>query len=624
LEEAIDVLGPPKETAEGGKKQFRDGVLYKDIEGRRGHCYYGRSDVGLRLFFADYKVAALYVTRSGWVDGLGGGNLSRTVRQSDLVKSFPKIDRRPKPTNWERGEMKSLPGYNPDSPNPFQVDLRGYDLSKLDLRDFLDNLLYSTFDERTIWPDSDRMPKGFDWKRLVEIGKNPGLGVRKLHEKGITGRDVGIAIIDNPLLVDHREYVERLRLYEEINVLEMKEAEGGHGADAHMHGTAAVSIAVGKTLGVAPEADVYYVATWPFDFGPKGAKGDTRLNFKYRAQAVNRILEINKQLPKDKKIRVISMSIGWDPSQEGYKEITEAMEKAKAEGMLVICSSTEQVHGLKFHGLGRSPLGDPDDFNSYGPASWGQHLSWGKDRLLVPMDSRTTASPTGADEYVFYRRGGWSWAIPYIAGVYALAAQVDPKIYPERFWALAMKTGSTVEVENKGSKMSLGSIAGPVELIGAIEAGDLSNNDAVTAELARYKTSSESTPDNVEFRKDFNAKVAQLDIDNGKVDDVIRIFGEPQSYLWGKKTFTKNNLPDRYLMRYPNGLSIFVVRDRIEELRHHGPGTGYLWRGKLRVGSSLEEAIDVLGPPKETAEGGKKQFRDGVLYGRTWVYGYSS
>ncbi|HUW19201.1 MAG TPA: S8/S53 family peptidase [Sedimentisphaerales bacterium] len=614
LGEVLEVVGRPTETVEGGPVEFRDGVLYKDFDGRKGGCYYGRSDLSLRLFFADYKVVALYVTRSGWVDGPGGGNLSKTVRQSDLAKSFPKIDRRPKPTNWQRGQLKSVPGYNRDSTNPFQVDLRGYDLSKLDLRGFLDNLLHSTFDERTIWPGSDRMSKGFDSRRLVEIGKNPGLGVRKLHDKGITGRDVAIAIIDNPLLVDHREYVERLRLYEEINVLEMKEAEGGHGADAHMHGTAVVSIAAGKTLGVAPQADVYYVATWPFDFGTKGAKGQARLNFKYRAQAVNRILEINKQLPKDKKIRVISMSIGWDPSQEGYKEITEAMEKAKAEGMLVICSSTEQIHGLKFHGLGRSPLGDPDDFNSYTPASWGQHLSQGKDRLLVPMDSRTTASPTGAEEYVFYRHGGWSWAIPYIAGVYALAAQVDPKIYPERFWALAMKTGRTIQMQNKGGNMALGPILDPVKLIGAIEAGDLSDNDAVTAELAKYKTVGESTPDNVEFRKDFNAKVAQLDIDNGKVEDIIRIFGEPQSYLWGKKTFTKDNLPDRYLMRYPNGFGVLVVRERIEELRHHGPGTGYLWRGKLRVGSSIEEVLEVVGRPTETVEGGPVGFKDGVLY----------
>jgi len=62
------------------------------------------------------------------------------------------------------------------------------------------------------------------------------------------------------------------------------------------------------------------------------------------------------------------------------------------------------------------------------------------------MDSRTTASFTGISEYVFYREGGWSWSIPYIAGLYALAAQVDPEIPPERFWSLAMETGRTIEL----------------------------------------------------------------------------------------------------------------------------------------------------------------------------------
>jgi hypothetical protein len=57
------------------------------------------------------------------------------------------------------------------------------------------------------------------------------------------------------------------------------------------------------------------------------------------------------------------------------------------------------------------------------------------------MDSRTTASPTGKEDYVFYRQGGWSWAIPYLAGMYTLAVQVKPDITPEEFWDTALNTG---------------------------------------------------------------------------------------------------------------------------------------------------------------------------------------
>jgi hypothetical protein len=43
------------------------------------------------------------------------------------------------------------------------------------------------------------MPQDFDWERIMELGKNPGLGIRKLHTQGITGRGIGIAIIDQTL-----------------------------------------------------------------------------------------------------------------------------------------------------------------------------------------------------------------------------------------------------------------------------------------------------------------------------------------------------------------------------------------------------------------------------------------
>lgn len=85
------------------------------------------------------------------------------------------------------------------------------------------------------------------------------------------------------------------------------------------------------------------------------------------------------------------------------------------------------------------------------------------------MDSRTTASPAGNQEYVFYRSGGWSWSIPYIAAVYALAAQVDPAITPERFWAAAMKSGRVISLKHDGRDISLGPIIDPPALIASLQ-----------------------------------------------------------------------------------------------------------------------------------------------------------
>jgi hypothetical protein len=91
------------------------------------------------------------------------------------------------------------------------------------------------------------------------------------------------------------------------------------------------------------------------------------------------------------------------------------------------------------------------------------------ERLLIPMDSRTTASPCGSDEYAFSRCGGWSWVTPYIADMYALAVQVDPEITPDVFWWLAMRAGRTIEFDHQGETIALGPILDPVALIEALQ-----------------------------------------------------------------------------------------------------------------------------------------------------------
>jgi len=357
--------------------------------------------------------------------------------------------------------MVSLKHYDANSDNPFQIDLRSCDLSGLDLSNSLSDLLYASFDDRTVWPPADHMSKAFNWRHIIELGKNPGLGVRSLHARGVTGRGVSIAVIDQPLLTNHQEYVDRLQLYEEINV--------DPNTTSQMHGPAVASIALGKTVGTAPEAMLYYIGSWVHDY----KANSKRFTFRYRAKAVRRILEVNERLPDNQKIRVLSMSVGWLSHQDGYDDIVAAVDEAKAAGMLVVSSSIEQTHGYKFQSLGRHPLADPDIFTSYTPALWyaKRFYTGGRfsDRLLIPTDSRTVASPTGADEYVFYRQGGWSWTIPYIAGVYALAAQADTTITPERFWSLALETGRTIELEHEGEAVSFGPIIDPVALIESLE-----------------------------------------------------------------------------------------------------------------------------------------------------------
>ena len=64
LDEVLNVVGQPTETVVGQSIANVDGVLYKDINGTVGYCYYRRSDQNVRFFFSNYTVIALYLTRS--------------------------------------------------------------------------------------------------------------------------------------------------------------------------------------------------------------------------------------------------------------------------------------------------------------------------------------------------------------------------------------------------------------------------------------------------------------------------------------------------------------------------------------------------------------------------------
>lgn len=390
-----------------------------------------------------------------------------TEPPATAVPSTPEaqISRHPEATDFSAYIINVRPPkYDPTSKDPFQVDLRSSDLTKLDLSNSKADLLYASFDTVTQWPASDKMPPDFDWQKIMENNTGPGLGIQSLHEQGITGEGISIAIIDQPLLVDHQEYADRIRLYEEIHVMPDEQAS--------MHGAAVTSIAVGKTVGVAPEANMYYIGSWTGDWD--AATNNFTWNFEYYAQAVRRVLEINKSLPKGQKIRVIAMQIGWSPDQKGYQAITDAVNEAKAEGIFVISSSLSNFYDMRFHGLGREPLADPDNFASYRPGLFWQDEFYenglSSPTLLVPMDSRTTASPTGIDDYVFYRTGGWSWSMPYLAGTYALAAQVKPDLTPEEFWETALHTGRTIQIEHEGTSYELGVILDPPALIEALQA----------------------------------------------------------------------------------------------------------------------------------------------------------
>ncbi|MDP4145033.1 MAG: S8 family serine peptidase [Bacillota bacterium] len=176
-------------------------------------------------------------------------------------------------------------------------DLQTKDFSKVST----DFLMEYAFDKATKWPPSDKLPKDFNTDSIFEEGKSPGLNIDKLHQEGITGKGVSVAIIDKPILKNHKEYNTNLT-YIEV----------GDCSKLHFHGTACASILAGKNCGVAPDVNLYYFAV--------PDNGDNLNNYK---KALDELIKFNKTLPPSKKIKIVSISDGFKDSSLTEKAAKE-------------------------------------------------------------------------------------------------------------------------------------------------------------------------------------------------------------------------------------------------------------------------------------------------------------
>ena len=371
---------------------------------------------------------------------------------ADFPSGDPYFVRVPPPDDWSRLSKPPLSFDKARKWGPL-YDLRHVDLSKLDLTGRAPDLVNAFFDTETKWPEA--LPPGFDPAKILELNRNPGLGLRDLHGRGITGKGVSVAIIDTPLLLDHTEYGDRLRFYGEINAKRVP---------ANFHGGLVTSIMAGRTCGVAPEAEIYYVGSHNYDMS---ADNPMVPNAAHYARAIDQLLEVNARLPKEQKIRVISISAGWGSKNPGFKAMSEAVRKAEAAGIFVVSGNVfdSREPGFWFWGFDRRSLESPDDAIASRVITWKDWISQvaGRDGfaeyyermlgrarspefLVLPEGSKTVAHPGGPNEYGFYRMGGWSSIMPYIAGLYALSCQVKPDITPEVFWQAALATGDPIAV----------------------------------------------------------------------------------------------------------------------------------------------------------------------------------
>jgi serine protease AprX len=259
---------------------------------------------------------------------------------------------------------------------------------------------------------------------ILEKAKNPGLGVRSIHKRGITGRGVNVAIIDQNLCLNHPEFKGKVVLYKDVGC----EQPPGRGS---MHAPGVMSLLAGNTIGTAPDVRVYFAAapSWTADA-------------KFQAEALDWILEVNRSLPKGAKIKVVSISAAPSGKGSPFKKNNglwdRTVKAAKKAGILVLdCTVDNGIIGPCFY-----DINDPDDVGKCRAGFPGRPGSGPKDRVYAPCSARTTAEEydEGNPSYQYCGRGGLSWSIPYAAGVLALGWQVKPNLTADEIVKLLFET----------------------------------------------------------------------------------------------------------------------------------------------------------------------------------------
>jgi RNA polymerase sigma-70 factor (ECF subfamily) len=115
--------------------------------------------------------------------------------------------------------------------------------------------------------------------------------------------------------------------------------------------------------------------------------------------------------------------------------------------------------------------------------------------------------------------------------------------------------------------------------------------------------------------EDFPERIRRVIPGETTRQQIIEAFGKPDKYLWGDKTFSEEDLPDRYIMIYADiGVNFAVSEYEVWEVRVHG-NEDYSYEGKIHLGSSVEDVISFLGEPSEIVTGGQINWsKNKVLY----------
>ncbi len=363
-----------------------------------------------------------------------------------------------------------------NSPNPSKTDwemiwrwgfcnrdMSKYDLSQLDK----EHMAMLTFNSSTIWPSADKMPKDFNPQEILERGKNPMLGIRDLHKKGITGKGVVVACIDTLFQGGNHTEFQNANLHIQDFAAD----------EAYFHSEDVLSNLLGKNIGVAPEVECYYYST------------NQRAGQTYFEQLMKVLNDIKKKIESGIEIRAISRSgpLVYRKIYEKRKDNKDYEDFLKryfgsVENAKIVMTKIDELANLGCEVIDSNRFGSSfaccdikyyDDYNN--PENY-YYSDWyfpenPTEKDIFELKSHKPAtlvcggkvvpefcSDTG---YKFEQVSCYSWTIPQAVGMYALCLQVYKDLTWNEFCDIAKST----------SKMNKNYVflANPKEIIKEVE-----------------------------------------------------------------------------------------------------------------------------------------------------------
>jgi|GEM_PF-1624444 len=382
---------------------------------------------------------------------------------------------------------------------------------------------------------------------LLENGKKFGLNLQRLHDAGIDGTGVNVAIIDWTFDIENKEFIDengnnKIVLYNDEPIIQEEKNDDG------FHGKTVASLLAGNTTGIAPKSKIYYFAS------------NQQWEQEEKTEILDKILDMNNN--DGEKIGVVSMSASFS-SDTVNKNYTDKLSETE-------CAFISSPNFFKYFSYyNRNPYLDINDSNNFSLqkktdsmgltmakyphahkkintiindntklltelkntpnseekiCSIEKEIEHYKTLLLMDFDElkeninkemeknalATTFIPCGGRSYSQMEKGymycghsSASWTIPEVSGLYTLAKQMDPHITYEEFSEMS---NSTSYKNDKGY-----SVINPESLVREINRRNKEKSDSMPDKYENIYLNSNRLISNldkvIENSKDFRGKL---------------------------------------------------------------------------------------------------------------------